>query len=62
MIDEHLVTGDLRRGQRSQEEPVGNLDVRLGDAPFHPPQRARVVHVPALDGDDLALADPSTRE
>src|SRR5437667_163855 len=62
LVDEYLVARHLGGGERADEEAVGDLDVGDRDTSFHFRQRSHVVDVAALDGDDLALADPPARE
>src|SRR4029450_3382955 len=62
VVDEYLVPRHLGGGEGADEEAVGDLDVRDCDTLFHLRQRSRVVDVSALEGDDLALADPPARE
>src|SRR5262249_31942859 len=62
MVDEHLVAPHLGGRARAEEDAVGDLDVRVRDAALDLRQRARVVDVPAFDGDDLAPADSPPRE
>jgi len=62
VIDEHLVAPYLGSTERADEEPVGDLDVRDRDPLFHLCEHPRVIDVPALDGDDLAFADPAASE
>jgi hypothetical protein len=62
VVDEHLVASHLRGRACAEEHAVGDLDVRGRDAALDLRQRACVVDVPALDGDDLAPADSPPRE